>query len=225
MKYNNLNTYSDLNGFFKDIEDSLDEPILKNILKAYKYKYDNFDFSKLQSTRFATENERFKKYFSTGLNGQSYYNLTWNIDKLKEEIKKNNLTPLSIPLTEDLYQEAMNNDVEIKKISTHHQKSEPIIFVKSSIFYGNEYANGAILVDGNHRVVAASFNKEKFIQAYIVDEEIHMKTLQNEFDEFLYKMLLNISYLGAFNSPLKNFNTEQEKLKLLKFNQSSFYEI
>lgn len=80
------------------------------------------------------------------------------------------------------------------------------------------------MVDGNHRV-AASFNKEKFIQAYIVDEEIHMKTLQNEFDEFLYKMLLNIAYLEVFNSHLKNFNTEQEKLKLLKFNQSSFYEI
>jgi len=44
-------------------------------------------------------------------------------------------------------------------------------------------------------------------------------------DKFLYKMLLNIAYLGEFNSPLKNFNTEQEKLNLLKFNQASFYEI
>lgn len=224
MKYNNLNTYSNLDEFFKGIEESLDEPILKNILKEYKYRYDNFDFSKLQSTRFATENERFKKYFSTGLNGRSYYNLTWNIDKLKEEIKKNNLTPISISLSRDLYQEATNNGVEVEKIKKTQQNGEPIIFIKSSIFYGNDYVNGAILVDGNHRV-AASFNKEKFIQAYIVDEEIHMEALQNDFDEFLYKMILNISYLVVFNSHFKNFNTEQEKLNLLKFNQSSFYEI
>lgn len=72
MKYNNLNTYSNLDEFFKDIEESLDEPILKNILKEYKYKYDNFDFSKLQNICFATENERFRKYFSTGLNDRSY---------------------------------------------------------------------------------------------------------------------------------------------------------
>lgn len=224
MKYNNLNTYSNLDEFFKGIEESLDEPILKNILKEYKYRYDNFDFSKLQSTRFATENERFKKYFSTGLNGRSYYNLTWNIDKLKEEIKKNNLTPISISLSRDLYQEATNNGVKVEKIKKTQQNGEPIIFIKSSIFYGNDYVNGAILVDGNHRV-AASFNKEKFIQAYIVDEEIHMEALQNDFDEFLYKMILNISYLVVFNSHFKNFNTEQEKLNLLKFNQSSFYEI
>lgn len=50
MKYNNLNTYSNLDEFFKDIEESLNEPILKNILKEYKYRYDNFDFSKLQMT-------------------------------------------------------------------------------------------------------------------------------------------------------------------------------
>ncbi|MGO4107889.1 hypothetical protein [Paenibacillus sp. YAF4_2] len=121
-----------------------------------------------------------------------YYRVTWNIEKAKEIIKRDNI------LAEEFNCEFISQDIDFSSVETERLKfastnKDPIIVVDYHIT--NNSTGGLIVVDGNHRVVSRTLRGVKAIKGYKLNRDQQFEALADEFDKCIYKIHSNIHYI------------------------------
>jgi hypothetical protein len=121
-----------------------------------------------------------------------YYYVTWNIEKAKEIIKRDNIYPQKFECV-FISQDINFNTVDQTKFSYALRNQEPIIIVDYNVVHNS--TGGLIVIDGNHRLVSRTLQGVKYIEGYTLNREQQFEALADEFDICIYKIHSNIHYI------------------------------
>lgn len=110
------------------------------------------------------------------------------------QVKNIEMKEFTIPFSQIQY-------TETEFIGDLGKSDEPIIIIPFATDSHKKY----LVVDGNHRVTAKISQREKFIKAYILNQEAASYSLFTNFQRTLYLFLSEVAYIELHLSHLNSF--------------------
>ncbi|HDR7761526.1 TPA: hypothetical protein QCY16_005212 [Bacillus cereus] len=212
--------YCDLDRYLNDSSKKLsDYPKIQKVIRAHKQKLWSFgSFFEETLKKYSSEdisskikNQCFIKPFFYGERKElGYYYLTWDIPKLKELIRENEIIPNTL-IVDNLVAEALNNDVNLNTIDMNRENNEPIIIAQHPVA-NNNYRG--VIIDGNHRIARAYKKGNHQILAYVLPSFVHMKGMLLDLDVFLFKLAYNFDLITKFVDHMYVVSDENLKKEL-----------
>lgn len=161
----------------------------------------------------ASNREYYDHEFWMDRQGKYQYQLTWDIDKLKEIIQKTKHPVVKLRYS-DIMEHFDFSSLNADYLSPAYDNPEPIIVAYVSV------TNAVIILDGNHRVMRGfSQNPKGAIKVYYLNTAEHLQGLADPVFGTLFKLNHNVNVMGNYMAG----NIRKMKYNYKHHNQSLYH--
>ncbi|OPG89574.1 hypothetical protein B2I21_36255 [Chryseobacterium mucoviscidosis] len=211
-----INTTSDFWPTMLDMSFMRGTPI-KQKIKNYSEMVAHFSqvSRDLPSTYPSVANREYYDHeFWMDTEGKFHYQLTWDIDKLKDIIQQTKHPVVKLRYT-DIMKHFDMNSLNAAYLSPAYDNPEPVIVAHVSV------TNSIIILDGNHRVMRGfNRNPSGAINAYWLEATDHLPGLADPVFSTLFKLHHNVNVMANYMAG----NIRKMKYNYKHHNQS-LYEV